>query len=203
MSSCGQVVILDFDDSFTYNIAEVLHSIAIKSEVVRLREAFGYLNSLSKRREAEPLVVIYGPGPGHPDEYSHLYPLVKMLTEKPHIFTMGICLGHQLIWRALGADVVVSKEPVHGRKAEFVIPNWQNIFDSNLIGKRVFVQHYNSLVVDNYFHLAGEFLTNQLGECTAARFVSGVTYQFHPESIGTSCPQIFFHSVKEFLYNKH
>ena len=69
------------------------------------------------------------------------------LINNKSILTIGICLGHQLIWKALGAQVVRSKKAIHGTSINVKIPDWQGCFNERDWGKNLPVQRYNSLAV--------------------------------------------------------
>jgi anthranilate/para-aminobenzoate synthase component II len=81
----------------------------------------------------------------------------------------------------------------------FIIPDWKEYFTPEDIGRTVMVQRYHSLEVvvleknSKTFALKGE-------ECFAGRFPSGITFQFHPESVGTSCQDIFFGVIERFFH---
>ena len=106
------VILLDFNDSFTYNVASELLKQEIKSRVIPKHEIKKtLLKVLEKNRKT---VIVYGPGPGHPDEYAMLFPLILKAIESPFIYSMGICLGHQMLALALGAKTVKMNHGHHG-----------------------------------------------------------------------------------------
>ncbi|MBN1588613.1 MAG: gamma-glutamyl-gamma-aminobutyrate hydrolase family protein, partial [Pirellulales bacterium] len=99
---------------------------------------------------------------------------------------LGICLGHQVIAKALGGQIIRAAEPIHGRP-------WQIEHDGRGVfaglPKTITAGRYHSLVVDEA----------SLPECLeiSARAADGtimairhrrlplVGLQFHPESILT------------------
>jgi len=192
MTGKGDVLLLDFNDSFTYNVASELLKIGIKTLVIPKPEIKKYLRKVIEKNKKT--IIVYGPGPGHPDEYDEFFPLILKAIKRPYIYSMGICLGHQLLWRAQGYQVISSQTPIHGQQMEFEIPHWEE-FDPFLWGKKVNVQRYNSLVVKG----EGIKFSYHEGEVMAGRFERGVSFQFHPESVGTKDPTIFFKSIKNFL----
>ncbi|RLA64156.1 MAG: hypothetical protein DRQ88_11465 [Epsilonproteobacteria bacterium] len=193
MNSKHKVLIFDFNDSFTYNVACELYQLGIKTEVIAKENILETLEKVVA--DLKKCVLIYGPGPGHPDDYAELFPLMMRGLEHPNIFNFGICLGHQLLWRARGLKVIPSKFPIHGQEFKFNIPHWEE-FEENLWGKKVDVQRYNSLVVESSDEQTFSF---HQGEVMASRFDRGISFQFHPESVGTENPAIFFKSIKNFL----
>ncbi|MCY4523732.1 MAG: aminodeoxychorismate/anthranilate synthase component II [Halobacteriovoraceae bacterium] len=192
-------VLLDFADSFTYNIAAALHRQNISCQVIPLKNAALVLKELSPDRQKR--VIIYGPGPGTPYRYSSLFSLIKPLLLKPNFFHLGICLGHQLLAILRGHRVGRCSHPRHGQRQEFTIPPWPDVFPRKYIDKKTMVQRYNSLTVKRNKNLP-ENIWPDTGEVLACRFSGGVSFQFHPESIGTSFPALFFNPIAKFLYNK-
>jgi anthranilate/para-aminobenzoate synthase component II len=57
-----KIIIIDFEDSFTYNIANILFSHERKISVLPHREFFTSMDCLIDVREK--IAVILGPGPG-------------------------------------------------------------------------------------------------------------------------------------------
>ncbi len=193
MTGKREVYLFDFNDSFTYNVASELYEIGYKAQVITPQNMGAKLQEIAMSRKK--CVIVYGPGPGHPDEYSSLFPLILKALTNPYIYHFGVCLGHQLIWRARGWEVIPSGMPVHGQKFDFKVPSWDE-FEANFRGREIPVQRYNSLVVKGN---GEEFFALYKGEVMAARFERGISYQFHPESIGTANPKIFFAPIKQFL----
>jgi anthranilate/para-aminobenzoate synthase component II len=171
-----KIIIIDFEDSFTYNIANILFRYEKKIIVVSHKLFFSKLSKellSSDRRHA----VILGPGPGHPDQYKDYYQDIKNILLAANIYTMGICLGHQILGTILGHQVKHLSDPVHGQAIECE-------FD----GRKILVQKYNSL---------GVFVNKELKDII--RYPNGVSYQFHPESIGTSENELFFKELLTFV----
>ncbi|MBF0299421.1 MAG: aminodeoxychorismate/anthranilate synthase component II [Oligoflexia bacterium] len=220
----ASIVILDFEDSFTYNIFSTLVQMGIAEnniEVIPYKNVLAFLKNCNlvkantqEDENNERLVLIYGPGPGHPSDYQHLYGEIKRLLLNRSIFHLGICLGHQILWNIIGFEVKRSDKPLHGQVTPFCIPHWSGIFPQKFWSKQIEVQCYNSLVVDTFsfiqkfpaikkFDLVLQCLENQRSfNCMAGRFERGVTYQFHPESIATSERFLFFKGILKFLSKK-
>lgn len=182
-------VFIDFDDSFTWNVVQELEEEGFRTLVLHWLD----VDSLP---EADLLVL--GPGPGHPDDYQRIFPEVtRWLGEKKPFF--GVCLGHQIFWRLRGESVQRSREPLHGHPVTLELnQEWQNYL---ALPSRVRVQRYNSLSV---FEIAGNRnpeLQNVIseGEIFATKGPRILTYQFHPESLGTSFRKAFFRPLSRFL----
>lgn len=104
------LVIVDL--GLRYNIARILGSIGCKLTVVPCASSAGEVMSL------KPDGVVLSPGPGDPALLADIIDNIKGLLG--NIPIMGICLGHQLIGRALGAKTFKLKfghrggnHPVH------------------------------------------------------------------------------------------
>ncbi len=199
-----KVSILNFNDSFVYNIYSEIYKITHHSQIIEAINIEKHLTFLLNEKKRERHVIVWGPGPGSPQEYKWIFPLIKKALSHENIFNLGICLGHQLIFSALGMDVIKSKRPMHGQTEEVIIPNWDCFFFDQ-IAKKVMVQRYNSLTVDTRelekIRLKNIQYLFANHELMGSFFDRTVTFQFHPESIGTSCPSIFFHPIRKYLYN--
>lgn len=187
-----EVLIIDFFDSFTYNIAAEIHKLGFKFTVIESSlEVFKKIEHIKEKK-----IILLGPGPGHPDDYKEIYPYIKKNLAKKNLFFFGICLGHQILWRIHGYNITNSSQPLHGKAVPFKIPPWKNYFDQRDWGRSCKVQRYNSLTVrPKKGNLEKFALCN--GEIMAGQWERGLTYQFHPESIGTEIPEIFFWPLKK------
>ena len=207
-NSNNSIYIVDFEDSFTHNISEVLMAQGICSTVIEQDLFFGKLDSKCNSSflfdKNIKYGVVLGPGPGHPSEYLRYIDLINKLMNYENVFVMGICLGHQLIWYGRGEEISERLTPVHGRVFSFLPPNWDifgPLLENNL---SVNVQQYNSLCLkeslmknkqrdDQIFSINDEVLMSK-----GDRYFST---QFHPESIGSSFQYLFFGPIIKFLYN--
>ena len=188
------VIILDFFDSFTYNIANEVAQMGLSVSVHQNpNEVLKKLLNIRKKK-----ILILGPGPGHPDEYKDIFPLIEKLFQNKYLYFLGICLGHQIIWSIKGENVLKSKNPIHGRAVPFKIPPWKEFFNKRDFGHETLVQRYNSLTVIPSGKNMGDFSFSK-GEVMAGKFERGLTYQFHPESVGTINSKIFFEPLKKIL----
>ncbi len=176
-------ILVDFEDSFTYNILQELRTTGFRVQIIDWRE-------FKSNLKADLLVL--GPGPGHPVDYSQIFPLIHDAFQS-YKKILGVCLGHQLIWHLRGHKIAKSIQPMHGQK--FLVPldeDWQLWLGR---GPKIWVQRYNSLVV-KMNELPPEvkgIISN--GELVMSRFQNVITYQFHPESLGTKCRQSFFRPI--------
>lgn len=171
-----KITIIDFEDSFTHNIASVLFPVEKEISVINVHDFFNhhydhFLSSDNKR------AIIWGPGPGHPAIYEDYFDKIQKIRNTESVYTMGICLGHQILGLMDGKSVVKSADQMHGQTVTI------NFKDTLLK-----VQRYNSLAVFD-----GNFSQD------IRRFPRGISYQFHPESIGTEHNLLFFEEMLSFI----
>lgn len=173
---------IDNYDSFTYNIVQYLVELQAKVHVVRNDEV-----SVADLAALQPERIVISPGPGTPLNAGISVDVIKFFAGKLPI--LGVCLGHQAIGRAFGANVGPARVLMHG-KISPVHHDGRGVFrglDSPFSATR-----YHSLVIDK----AGlpdclevtawtESVNGQVDEIMGIRHkdyaVEGV--QFHPESI--------------------
>ena len=175
-SVLDKIFIIDFEDSFTHNIASVLFPFENRVSIINVHEFFDqqFENFLKhKKRRA----IILGPGPGHPEIYQNYFEKIKILRNIETVYIMGICLGHQILGLIDGKKVLKAHCPVHGQTVTI------NFKDTS---QRV--QRYNSLVISD------DGIVKDI-----RYFARGVSYQFHPESIGTQNNAIFFEELLDFI----
>ena len=145
-------------------------------------------------------MIILGPGPGHPDDYAYLSQAIYKLTRLENILVYGICLGHQLIWKSLGAKIEHCHRPIHGQSKAYELP--LSLSEALELDHSIQVQHYNSLAVKpnetSIKSFQGELFIHK-DELIISVNQRIITYQFHPESVGTTFPESFFRSINKFL----
>lgn len=104
------VLLIDAYDSFVYIINHYLEMLDLDVTVRRNDQV-----SPALVEQLRPDAIVLGPGPGHPSEANYL-PIIQQFAGKLPIF--GVCLGHQAIGLAFGADVGVARNLMHGRTSQ-------------------------------------------------------------------------------------
>jgi anthranilate synthase component 1 len=150
------------------------------SEVVRNDET-----DVGGIRAMKPSRVILSPGPGRPSDAGVCEEVVAALGGEVPV--LGVCLGHQAICEAYGAEVSYAKELMHGKASVVSLDTSCPIFAG--LPERVRGARYHSLAVSE--ETIPECLRvtarSEDGEVMAVAHRSLPVYglQFHPESILT------------------
>jgi para-aminobenzoate synthetase/4-amino-4-deoxychorismate lyase len=174
------VVLIDNYDSFTWNLTHLLHTAGARVDVVRNDEV-----TADQVVAAAPAGVVISPGPCAPAEAGISIDAVTACAAAD-IPLLGICLGHQAIGAAFGADVVTAPRPVHG-KAFPVSHDGSGVLAG--LPSPFQATRYHSLVIDEATLPPGLLVTARADGLPMAvrhrsRPVEGV--QFHPESVLTT-----------------
>ncbi len=174
------ILIIDNYDSFSYNLYQLIGAMCPDITVVR--------NDASSVEEVEgmrPDAIVISPGPGRPEDAGICVELVRRLGPKVPI--LGVCLGHQAICQAYGADIVHARRLMHGKASDVTVKHGDPLFKG--LPDTLRVARYHSLAADpkTMPGCLDVIATSDDGEVMAVRHrehpVHGV--QFHPESIMT------------------
>jgi anthranilate synthase/aminodeoxychorismate synthase-like glutamine amidotransferase len=180
VARCRRMLILiDNYDSFVHNLARYFQRLGQETLVVRN-------DAMASERiiERQPQALVISPGPCTPAEAGCSLDVVRQAAGK--IPLLGICLGHQAIGAAFGAEIVRSKEPMHGR-ASRITNDGRDLFKD--LPNPLTVGRYHSLVVDDATLPVELNVTARADDGTIMALahrrwpIFGV--QFHPESILT------------------
>ena len=172
-------MIIDHYDSFVFNLARYVREWGYSAEVVRCDQI-----TVAEVAALAPSHVILSPGPATPAEAGVSVALVQALG--PHIPMLGVCLGHQVMGAAFGAEIVAAKRPLHGQ-AVALEHNGLGVFAD--LPQGIPVGRYHSLVVDSST-LPDCFRVDAVSEegdvmAMTHRTLPLVGVQFHLESILT------------------
>ncbi len=185
-----KILIFDNYDSFTYNLVHLVKELGY-TDVDVFRNDKIALEDVAKYDK-----IILSPGPGIPSEAGLLLPLIKQYAGKKPI--LGVCLGHQAIGEAFGAQLKNLEDVYHGVATRINITQPDYIFDT--LGRELEVGRYHSWIVDNnrFPDCIEITATDNNGQIMALKHkefdVHGV--QFHPESVLTPAGETI---VKNFL----
>ena len=173
------ILLIDNYDSFVHNLARYVRQLGAEVVVKRNDEI-----SIAEIAALKPSRIIISPGPKTPNDAGICLELVKHFATTIPI--LGICLGHQVIAAAFGAEVVRSEYPMHG-KASKVSCGGNYIFHA-LPGEFT-VGRYHSLIVanDSLPDCLQVIATTDKQEIMALchKDLPVIGLQFHPESVLT------------------
>jgi anthranilate synthase component II len=178
-----KVLVFDNYDSFTFNLVHLVKQLT-SDEVTVVRNdqmPLGEVDAFDK--------IILSPGPGIPEEAGLLLPLIKQYAATKSI--LGVCLGHQAIGQAFGAELTNLPAVFHGVATPIQllpVSNRRNDWFAGL-AQPIEVGRYHSWVVsdENLPNCIEVTARDAQDYIMALRHreldVQGV--QFHPESILT------------------
>lgn len=115
-----KAVIIDNYDSFTYNLYHLIRETGTDTTVLR-NDAFNL-----KDIEAYDKIIL-SPGPGIPEEAGLLLDVIRTYAGRKPI--LGVCLGHQAIGQAFGAQLVNLSDVFHGVQTP-CFPNGKRLYFS-------------------------------------------------------------------------
>lgn len=175
-----KVLVIDNYDSFTYNLVHILRELGLDGSMRIVR------NDQFELDEVESFDhILLSPGPGVPKDAGLMPEVIKRYASTKNI--LGVCLGHQAIGEAFGAQLFNLPQVFHGMVTPVEIVEKDELFTG--LPTKFHVCRYHSWV------LAKDSLPDSLDVTSVAengnimsikhkRYnVRGV--QFHPESIMT------------------
>ena len=182
------ILMIDNYDSFSYNLYQAIGE--INPDICVYRN--DCLTTGDIKRLA-PTHIILSPGPGRPSEAGICIDTVKEFKDKIPI--LGICLGHQAICEAFGAEIVYAKTPMHGKQSKILISSSCPIFKG--LESEITAARYHSLAA-NEASIPDELLITAVsdGEVMAVMHKKYKIYglQFHPESVLTPSGNIIINN---------
>ncbi len=180
-----QVLLVDNEDSFTFNLVQLLEDNGAAVDIVSGKET-------DFSSAAKYSYFLFSPGPGLPQEF----PLMQKILERlePWQKVLGICLGHQCIATFYGAKLFRQAKVRHGYRHS-ILNLASSDKDSVLYGlpQRFDVGLYHSWAVSENqlppclrvcaLDYGGDFQHVIMGLRHNQQMIEGL--QFHPESFLT------------------
>ena len=175
------ILLIDNYDSFSYNLYQLIGEIDSDIKVIRNDEM-----TVEEIEKLEPKRIIISPGPGRPEDAGIIVEAAKTVCKK--IPTLGVCLGHQAICKAFGAEITYAKKLMHGKQSIISADDTSRLFKG--CPKEFPVARYHSLAADKDTmpeELRITATAQDDGEIMAVEHKEYPIYgvQFHPESIMT------------------
>jgi anthranilate synthase component II len=171
-----KLAVIDNYDSFTYNLVQYLgelgaEPVVFRNDSVTVTDLAGYDG------------IVISPGPGRPEDAGVSMEAIQKLSGKVAI--LGVCLGHQCLGAAFGAEVV-RNPPSHGKTS------WIRHDNSGVlagVSDPFEATRYHSLIVERASVPDDLVVTAWTADDTimGLRHTRHPTYgvQFHPESVLT------------------
>jgi anthranilate synthase/aminodeoxychorismate synthase-like glutamine amidotransferase len=178
------IVLIDNYDSFTYNLVQRL------GELDRTQEMKVYRNDKVTPEQVEadkPDHLIISPGPGTPLDAGVSVEMVRYFAGKIPI--LGVCLGHQSIAFAFGAEIIRADRMMHGKTSE-IQHDGKTMFTD--VPNPFTATRYHSLIIKPDT-LPKDFVASARTVDSPENEIMGIRHktmplegvQFHPESFLT------------------
>ena len=204
------ILLIDNYDSFSYNLYQLIGSIALESRALKSRGSESKvpepIDSESKVPELidsgirvvrndelsvealaalSPGCVVISPGPGKPGDAGVCVEAVRYFAGKVPL--LGVCLGHQAICEAFGAVVSYARTLMHGKSSAVTVDTETALFAG--LPPVIQAGRYHSLAAaaDTIPPFLMVTARAEDGEIMAVQHRDYPVYgvQFHPESILT------------------
>lgn len=176
------IVLIDNYDSFTYNLVQRLGEIDPSLDILVARNDRITVDEIEVKG---PTHIIISPGPCTPSESGVSNEVVRRFGAKVPL--LGVCLGHQCIGHAFGAEIVRADRIMHG-KASKIHHDGLGIYQG--VPNPFQATRYHSLIIKPgtlppELHVVAR---TEVGEIMGIRHATypleGV--QYHPESFLTN-----------------
>jgi len=173
------LLMIDNYDSFTYNLVQYFGELGADIGVFRNNKI-----SIQEIEKIKPEKIVISPGPGTPEKAGISVNLVRAFAGKIPI--LGVCLGHQSIGHAFGAEIIHAGKLMHG-KTSMIKHDRKSIFKNLPVPFKA--TRYHSLVIrrdtlSDDFEITAESEDNEIMGIRHKKYIlEGI--QFHPESIMT------------------
>lgn len=171
------ILLVDNQDSFTFNLFQAVEALGSRCLVISAAEARSEVVS-----QLAPEGLILSPGPGNPEQAQESLALALAFGGKLPI--LGVCLGHQVLGVAFGAQWRAAKRLVYG-KGEEIWHQGQGILAG--VPQPFVAARYHSLALEGAPPGFLPLAHTKDGELMAMAHRSWPVFglQFHPESFLT------------------
>ncbi len=173
------LLMIDNYDSFTYNLVHYFGELGEEVEVHRNDKI-----TLDEISTLSPESIVISPGPCTPREAGISVAVIERFSGRIPI--LGVCLGHQSIGYAYGAEIIRARNLLHGKTSR-IFHDGKGVFRG--IPNPFEATRYHSLLVDRDT-LSDDF---DITAWTEEEEIMGIRHkniilegiQFHPESVLT------------------
>lgn len=170
-----KLLVIDNYDSFTWNLVQAFQVLGAEVEV-RRHDEVDVPGALALGADG----IVISPGPGAPRDAGISLPLITASLGRVPL--LGVCLGHQALCEALGAQVVPARRLVHGKQS-LVAHDGSGLFAG--LPSPLPMGRYHSLAVAELPAALLPCAWAEDGELMAVRhaYLPAWGVQFHPESV--------------------
>lgn len=179
-----KILVIDNYDSFVHNAVQLLRE---SSEPVNITIQLNDRIDFEKFGDYDG--VLLSPGPGIPEEAGDLMAAIGQIVRQ-RIPVLGICLGHQALARAFGAELRQLSAPLHGHPTTLTVTDAGDLLLQK-VAPPLIVGRYHSWIVDPD-SMPEELIASSHDETGHIMSfyhrnlpIHGV--QFHPESCISNC----------------
>jgi anthranilate synthase/aminodeoxychorismate synthase-like glutamine amidotransferase len=185
-----KTLLIDHDDSFTYNLQHWLQPICSEVTVVNHRDLPTSVNAD---------LVVLSPGPKSPQHYPQVINFINNLPLNTAVY--GVCLGLQLLVHSSGGLVKPYAIPLHGKKSKLNILNSKYLELQNLEVARYHSLYCAELSTVNFNMLAETSDDTKIPMWLMHNEKKWMGVQFHPESFLTEKPELHLKILNDWLKN--
>lgn len=189
-----RIIIVDFYDSFVYNLVHYFESMDCIVEVMEDRN----IDIVNLQFLEGYAGVVLSPGPGLPKETHSMFAILEYCRGKIPVF--GVCLGMQGMGLSLGGKLENQPTVRHGESRKLFLKGNSKIMDENMEGSNVGLYH-SWAVVD----LPEQYITSYDQDKVLMSLECNETLrygvQFHPESILTDYGMEMVKNVKSKIFS--
>ena len=115
------ILLIDNYDSFSYNLFQLVGGINPDIKVIRNDEM-----TVEEILALKPSHIIISPGPGRPCDAGVCEDVIRAAAGRVPV--LGVCLGHQAICEAFGAEITYAKRLMHGKKSAATLDSSCRLF---------------------------------------------------------------------------
>lgn len=194
-----KVLIIDNYDSFTYILKQYFGELDANPEV--------FLNdkiTIAQIKKIKPTHIVLSPGPGTAEELKDVGIMPKVIEAfYKKIPILGVCLGHQMIGKFFGGEIVRAPKVMHGKRSQIyhekggIFKGVKSPFDA--MRYHSLMLKFTTLPIDRQVSNKSQIsiLNSQFSIKETAwagkHLIMGIEHkkypvfgiQFHPESLGT------------------
>ena len=191
-----RLVLIDNQDSFTYNLVDELRVLGVTLTVFRNTvSSEQVMQTLENYSQTGPTLLMLSPGPGAPSDAGNMPSIIEQAKGKYSV--LGICLGHQAIVESYDGKVGRAPHVMHG-KSSMMQHNCPSLFGE--LPNPMSIARYHSLAATNVPDCL-QIIADIDGLAMAILHQDDkmLGFQFHPESVLTCQGSQLLMNAMQFL----